>query len=91
MLEHPQNPEKEWGYWESIRFAFFKYGNNVRHIHYHSTSTQQEKEWRNEKASPQAMNGEKNAYFQIDFSNNTAASIYFYSALVTNHFQREKL
>jgi len=35
------------------------------------------------------MDGEKNTYFQIDFSNNTAASIYFYSALVTNHFQRE--
>lgn len=43
---------KERSYQENICFAVFKSGHNVRQPRYHSTSTQQEKEWMNRKSSP---------------------------------------
>lgn len=43
---------KERSYQENICFAVFKTGHNVRQPQYHSTSTQQEKEWMNRKPSP---------------------------------------
>lgn len=43
---------RERSYQENICFAVFKSGHNVRQLRYHSTSTQQEKEWMNRKSSP---------------------------------------